>query len=95
MNDEDIERISVLGLSGRDEAPIVGIGQPREQRLRERERTEFGIELQLGPAAARRFNHGIDMVAVGPRRQFGVIGHIAATAYPPYPPMIGSISPVM
>src|SRR5512132_2159825 len=94
-DDEDIERIAVLGFSGRDEAPIVGIGQPREQRLRERERTELGIKLQLGATAARCFNHGIDMVTIGPRRQFGVIGHIAATVYPLYPPTIGSTSPVM
>jgi hypothetical protein len=35
------------------------------------------------------------MVTIGPRRQFGVIGHIAATVYPLYPPTIGSTPPVM
>jgi hypothetical protein len=30
------------------------------------------------------------MVTIGPRRQFGVIGHIAVTVYPLYSPTIGS-----
>jgi hypothetical protein len=40
MNDENVERVAIFRSGRGDEAPIVGIGQPSKQRLRERERTE-------------------------------------------------------
>src|SRR5712671_8170258 len=37
-----------------------------EQRPRERKHAELGVELQLCPTAARRFNNRVDMVLVRP-----------------------------
>ena len=87
MNDENVERIAVFRLGGGNETPIVGICQSGKQRLRQRERAQLRIELQLDPAAPRRFDHRIHMVLVGPGRQFEIIGHRTREALidPPYP----------
>jgi hypothetical protein len=77
MNDEDIERIAVLGLGRWDETPIVGIGQSHQQRFGQRECPELRIEFELGAATTRRFDHRVDVALIGPGRQFGVIRHIA------------------
>jgi Family of unknown function (DUF6496) len=42
VDNENIERIAVLRLGGRNEPPIVGIGQARKQWFRQRERASFG-----------------------------------------------------
>jgi len=87
MNDENVERVAVVRLGGGNEAPIVGVCQSGKQRFRERERAQLRIELQLDPAAPRRFDHRMHMVLVGPGRQFEVVCHRAREAViaPPCP----------
>jgi hypothetical protein len=50
MDDQDVQRIAVIGTRGRDETPIVRIRQTCQQWLRQREGTEAGIEFQFGVA---------------------------------------------
>src|SRR3954467_3113657 len=78
VNDENIQGVAVFRFGGRDEAPIVGIGQSGKQRLRKGERAEFRIELELCPAAARCLNHRMDMVAIRPGREFQIVRHFVS-----------------
>ena len=75
MDDQNIERIAVLGLGRRNEAPVIGIGETGHQRLRQREHFQVRIEVQFAGASARRFDDGMNVLVVGPGRKLEQVRH--------------------
>ena len=57
MNHHDVERIAVIGFGRWHKAPVVGIGQPGQERLGERECFELRVVGEFRAAATRRFDH--------------------------------------
>lgn len=62
------QRIAILGFGRGNEAPIVGISQSCHQRLRQGKNAKLGIQIEFARAAAWRFDHGEDVLVIGPTR---------------------------
>ena len=75
VDDDGIERITIFGSRGGNKAPVVGVGQPEYQRLRENERLELGIVIELRPRPPRRFDNHMNELMSGPCGQLGEICH--------------------
>ena len=70
MNHHDVERVAVIRLCRWHKAPVVGIGQPSEERLGEGECFELRIVSEFRAAATRCFDNDMD-VAVFRERPAG------------------------
>ena len=81
MHNHDIDRVSVIRLGRRDEPPIVRIGKACQKRLRQRERLEFRVVIELRPAAPGRFNNYLDVPVFGEWRQVDKIWHSQSSKY--------------
>jgi hypothetical protein len=75
VDHENIKWIAVFGPGRRDDPPIVGVRQSRQQRLCEREYAKLGVKFQFAAAAARRPYHGMDMRFVRPGGKLREIRH--------------------
>jgi hypothetical protein len=73
---EHIKGIAIIGLGARYETPIIRIGQSGQQWLGKGESAKLRVEFELGAAAARRLDHGINPGLVRPGRKLRVIRHM-------------------
>ena len=75
MDHYDVERIAVVGCGRWHEAPVVRVGQSREERFREDEAIEFRVVGELRPAAPGRFHDDMHVAIFCKGRQVDEIRH--------------------
>jgi hypothetical protein len=76
MYDKHVERVAIFSFGRWDEPPIVWVGQTSEQRFRQREDFELGVEFEFAPAAARGLYDSVNVFLVGPRREPREVCHL-------------------
>ena len=69
MDHHDVERVAVIGLRRRHEAPVMRISQAGQQRFAQRKAFELWIVGEFRPAAAGRFDNNMNVAIIRKGRQ--------------------------
>jgi hypothetical protein len=75
MQDQRVEGIAIFTFGGWNKTPVVRIGQPEDQGLRQREQLQIRVEFELRGGAARSFNHDVNVALFVTHRKFAKVDH--------------------